>query len=174
MKKVLALMVIGLMLGAGSYYSAANAMPPPNEQAKQQFEKRLNLTEKQKKKAKTIHQKGLEKMKPLMSEIAQKRKELKALKESNDPAKEEKISQKKEELKKLNDKAHKVRKKNGKDFEKILTKEQKTELEKMKAEGRAKFHKKHPPKPPFNMFDGDGFWNKKGLFPPPPPPKEEK
>ena len=61
MKKVLALMVIGLMLGAGSYYSAANAMQPPSEQAKQQFEKRLNLTEKQKKKAKTIHQKGLEK-----------------------------------------------------------------------------------------------------------------
>lgn len=148
--------------------------PPPNhkQQAQQNFEKRLNLTEKQKKKAKAIHQKGFEQMKPIMKQIAQKHKELGVLKKSSDAESQEKLVQTKEELKVLEKKAADIRKENSKEFEKILNKKQKAELEKMKAEGRARFEKKHPPKKPFDMFGAPNFWNQRPLFPPPMQPKE--
>ena len=43
----------------------------------------------------------------------------------------------------------------------------------MKSEGRKRFEKKHPPRPPFGMFGPDFKGGEKGIFPPPPPPKEE-
>ena len=39
---------------------------------KQKFEQRLNLTDKQKKKQKAIHQKGREQMKPIITQIEEK------------------------------------------------------------------------------------------------------
>ena len=149
------------------------------KQLKQNFEKRLNLSKKQKEKAKKIHQKGFEQMKPVMEKIKTKHQEIetiKANKELSEQQKQEQIKTKVEELKALNKQAHEIRKANSQEFEKILNKNQKKELEKMKAEGRAKFEKKHPPRKPFDMFGAPNFWGQRPLFPPvqPPTPKEEK
>ncbi len=140
--------------------------PAHMEKARQQFEQRLKLTDKQKEKAKAIHQKGMEQMKPVMTQINSKRKEIKEIMASNldETAKKEKISAIKEELKTLEKQAREIRKQDSQEFEKILTKKQKKELEKMKAEGRERFEKHHPPRPPFNMFGAPDFWQKKPLF----------
>ena len=137
------------------------------QQAKVKFEKRLNLTDKQKEKAKVIHQKGLEKMKPVMDQIVSKRKEINSLrlsKDVEDSVKKEQLSKLHEELKVLDRQAREIRKENSQEFESILTKKQKKELEKMKSEGRKRFEKKHPPRTPFGAPD---FWKQKPLFPQP-------
>ena len=149
------------------------------KQLKQNFEKRLNLSDKQKEKAKKIHQKGFEQMKPIMEQTATKRKEIETIKANKDlteQQKQEQIKTKVDELKTLNKQAQEIRKSNSQEFEKILNKKQKKELEKMKAEGRAKFEKHHPPRKPFDMFGAPNFWGQKPLFPPvqPPTPKEDK
>ena len=155
-------------------------MPPKHPRnMKENFEKRLNLSDKQKEKAKKIHQKGFEKMKPIMEKTAAKHKEIEAIKGNKDlteQEKQEQIKTKVDELKILNKKAQEIRKSNSQEFEKILNKKQKKELEKMKAEGRARFEKNHPPKKPFDMFGAPNFWGQRPLFPPvqPPAPKESK
>ncbi|MBQ8460163.1 hypothetical protein IJ541_08700 [bacterium] len=136
---------------------------PSKEEMRKQFEQRLNLSDKQKEKAKAIHQKGHEEMKPVMMQIALKHQELKNLKTSDlsEQAKTEKTEQLKAEIKELDKQAQEIRKKNTQEFEKILNKKQKAELEKMKAEGRARFEKHHPPRPPFQGLGAPSF-----LFPP--------
>ncbi|MBP3821441.1 Spy/CpxP family protein refolding chaperone [bacterium] len=143
---------------------------PNKEMVRQKFEQRLNLTEKQKKKAKTIHEKGMEQMKPIMEQSGEIRKNMKALKDDknlDETLKKEQMNKYIEELKSLDKKARDIRKENSKEFEKILNKKQKEELSKIKSEGRANFEKHHPPRPPFNMFGAPDFWNKKPLFTPP-------
>jgi len=186
MKKLLPVLLLSAVLTIGSVQAMAGEttdkipQKPQKEQCmkqKQNFEKRLNLTEKQKEKAKKIHQKGAKQMKPLMKKMGKLRKEIGEIKKSEleESAKKEQIDKKFKELKALDQKAHKIRKSNSQEFEKILTKEQKTELEKMKAEGRKKFEKKHPPRAPFNMFPPPEFkGGEKGIFPPPPPTRIEK
>lgn len=173
MRKISLLVLTAVMIcaiGANpSYCNENNTMkrPPQHmEQARQQFEQRLKLTDKQKEKAKAIHQKGMEQMKPIMSQLQAKRKELHEIKSSNleETAKNEKIAKIREEVKALDKKARDIRKQNSQEFENILTKKQKKELEKMKAEGRERFEKKHPPRPPFNMFGAPEFWQKRPLF----------
>lgn len=146
------------------------------QQVRQNFEHRLNLTEKQKEKAKKIHQKGASQMKPVMKKIAQLKNDIEQIKKSgsDENVKKEQIDAKVKEIKSLNKKAREIRKNNSNEFEKILTKDQKTELEKMKSEGRKKFEKNHRPRPPFNMFGPDFKGGEKGIFPPPPPPEFEK
>lgn len=184
MKKLLSIMFMTAAIAISSAQVMAqettNATPlkkggPQHEKMKQKFEQRLNLTEKQKEKAKKIHQKGANQMKPIMDKSVALRKEIAEIKKSDleESAKKEQIEAKFKELRDLHKKAQEIRKQNGQDFEKILTKEQKEELAKMKAEGRKKFEKKHPPRPPFGMF-GPDKGGEKGIFPPPPPPKEEK
>ena len=136
--------------------------------ARQQFEQRLNLSDKQKQKAKDIHQKGREEMKPVMTKIDQKRREIDSVKASkmSDKSKNEKMEQLNSEMKDLQKQANEIRKKNSQEFEKILNKKQKTELEKMKSEGRANFEKKHPPRAPFGNMNSSGFLFKP-LLPPP-------
>ena len=56
---------------------------------------------------------------------------------------QEKLNQIRAELKDLQKQAHELRMKNMQDFESILTKKQKRELEKMKKEGREQFEKNH-------------------------------
>ena len=142
---------------------------PSKEEMKKQFEQRLNLSEKQKEKAKTIHQQGREEMAPIMAQIKQKHQEIEMVKMSKMATKmqEEKIAQLTTEIQTLEKQAHEIRKKNSKEFEKILNKKQKAELEVMKAEGRARFEKYHKARPP---FQGLGTPNKflKPLLPPPP------
>ena len=173
MKKLFSLIVSLSIVAAGFGLSQAYAAETENaklnprqhqQQVKENFEKRLNLTEKQKEKAKTIHQKGFEQMKPIMENIKAKHKDIEAIKANKDltaEQKQEQIKQKVEELKALNKQAHEARKANSQEFEKILNKKQKQELEKMKAEGRAKFEKRHPAKKPFDKFGGENFWKQK-------------
>ncbi|MBP3847790.1 Spy/CpxP family protein refolding chaperone [bacterium] len=184
MKKLLSIMFMTAAIAFGSAQVMAQetqtASPlkkggPQHEKMKQKFEQRLNLTEKQKEKAKKIHEKGAKQMKPVMEKSMALRKEIGEIKKSDldESAKKEKIEAKFKELRELHKKAKEIRKQNGEDFEKILTKDQKEELTKMKAEGRKKFERKHPPRPPFGMFGPDNE-GEKGIFPPPPPPQEEK
>ena len=125
---------------------------------KKEFEQRLNLTDKQKEKAKALHKKGREEMKPIIYKIELDRQEIEQLKQTSMPekTKQEKLNTLNEDVKKLEKQATEIRKKNSQEFEKILNKKQKEELAKMKAEGRARFEKNHPPRP---MFGGMGAPN---------------
>ena len=188
MKKGLLLLMLCSVLAIGSGVNAAENLPtdkfkdrPPCECPKQikknNFEKRLNLSKKQKEQAKAIHQKGFEQMKPIMEQIKPIRKDIAEIKKSDldEKTKNEKLKKDFDELKVLEKKAHEIRKANSLEFESILTKKQKKELEKMKAEGRARFEKEHRPRPPFNMF-GPEPWGPRPLLPPvmPKPPVETK
>lgn len=103
--------------------------PPHHEKMERMHHKlaeRLKLTDEQKKQAEDIRKAGREKIKPLM-----------------------------DEMKKLRERMDVARKENMKEFEKILTDEQKAELSKIKAEKKAEFEKrghrrgKHPLPPHF-------------------------
>ena len=78
------------------------------DEMKKQFEQRLNLTEKQKEKAKIIHQQGREEMKPIMMQIELKKQELEMVKLSRIAEKEqkEKINEITIEIKNLEKQAH--------------------------------------------------------------------
>ena len=132
---------------------------PNKEKMRKEFEQRLNLTDKQKEKAKKIHQQGREQMKPIMEKMAAKNIQLQTV-QNSDLSSEEKakqIAQLKTDIKDLDKKAREMRKKNSEEFEKILNKNQKAELEKMKAEGRARFEKKHKARPPFQGLGSPNF-----------------
>lgn len=184
MKKFLPILLVSLvvLLTSSSVYAQEPAQKDMSKQkfeqraqlankqkeiARQKFEQRLQLTDKQKEKAKAIHQKGFEQMKPVITELDLKRKELYAIKKSDlsEEAKTEQMNAKKEEIKALDKKAREIRKQNSQEFEKILTKKQKKELEAMKAEGRAKFSEKHPPKQPLPVFNTHKFLTPQRLFP---------
>ena len=97
--------------------------PPPAEQIakhhkgdmQKELADKLNLTVEQREQAKKIHEEGRKKMKPLM-----------------------------EEAKKLHKKMDNLRQENMAEFEKILTDDQKKEMEKIKEDFRKKFHHKKP------------------------------
>ena len=114
------------------------------------LDERLKLTEEQKKQAHDIRMKGHEKMKPVFEKMMAKRAEIKKVAESDisQDKKDKKITQLKKDMKQLKQEARKIRYENTKEFEAILTPEQKAEFEKIKQEGRerAKQHhmKKHP------------------------------
>ena len=137
---------------------------PDKEKMKKQFEERLQLTDKQKEKAKKIHEKGRTQMAPVMGKIKAKRQEMMQVQQSTTLSAEEKakqIEQLKTDVKALDKQAKELRKQNSEEFEKILNKTQKAELEKMKAEGRAKFEKHHKARPPFQ-----GLGSPSMFFPP--------
>ncbi len=139
---------------------------------KKMFEQRLNLTEKQKQKAAEIHRQGRQEMKPVMMKIEVKRQEIETVKltKISEKAQQERITQLNAEIKELEKQAQEIRKKNTQEFEKLLNKKQKAELEQMKAEGRARFERRHPPRPPFGGLGTPNF-----LFRPllPPPQQNE-
>lgn len=142
--------------------------PPPCQKSKEQFEKRLKLTDAQKEQAKQIRMKGHEEMKPIMEKMKQLKQEKQAVKLSRIAvqAQEEKIAAIDAQLKDLRKQAHELRIKNMKEFESILTDKQKKELKKMKAEGRKKFDKakkKHQGQHPAPCHK---------MGPPPPPPMD--
>lgn len=113
------------------------------------FEKKLGLTEAQKKKAREIRKKGHQQMHPIMEQIKDKKQEAEMIKRSRMAVRmqEEKLAVIDKELASLEKKANAIRKKNMKEFESILTKEQKEILKKMKEEGRQRFEKEHPNRP---------------------------
>ncbi len=102
MKKALLITAIAaITIGAAQVTYAAPATPdmarqiqkqqtnPTKEQMRKQFEERLQLTDKQKEKAKKLHEKGRAEMEPVMKQIKAKHIEMKTI-EQNTPAGEEK------------------------------------------------------------------------------------
>ena len=116
------------------------------------FEQKLGLTEAQKTKAKEIRQKGHKEMKPIMDKIKNKRKEAEMVKMSSIAGwvQEERLNAIDKDIRNLEKKANVIRKKNMKEFESILTKDQKKILENMKKEGRQKFEAGQRPCPEEN------------------------
>lgn len=172
MRKTLSILLSAVILTLGTAAVNANEnieqraprsvmnQHPSREQHRKQFEQRLNLTDKQKEKARQIHKQGKEEMKPVIMQIELKRQEIETVKLSRmaERAQKERIDELNNEIKELEKQAQEIRKRNSQEFEKILNKKQKAELELMKAEGRARFEQHHKARPPFqglgtpNMF----------------------
>ncbi len=133
-------------------------MPPPPPEAKKmkdkraEFDKKLQLTEEQKAKAKEIRMNGHKEMKPIMEQMKAKKIQIDQIAKSNisEEEKVQKIAPIKEELKTLRNQAKDLRIKNTQEFEAILTAKQKKTLEKMKKEAKKNFKKQHPKRPPCN------------------------
>lgn len=141
---------------------------------KAEFEKRLKLTDKQKAQAEQLRMKGHEEMKPIMEKIKAKHQEAEVVRRSRISVEmqKEKLDKIHQELKELHKQAHELRMKNMQEFESILTKRQKKELEKMKQEGRKRFEQRHK-RPPMGIkpeFGPHGH----GPQLPPTQPKVEK
>lgn len=141
---------------------------PSKEQMRKQFEQRLDLTEKQKEKAKIIHKQGKEEIQPVLMQLQVKKQELEMVRltKLSDKEQKERIDALNAEISGLEKQAKDIRKKNTQEFEKILNKNQKAELELMKAEGRARFEKTHSARPPFQGLGSPSFLFKP-LLPPP-------
>lgn len=113
----------------------------PNRPSPEEFERRLNLTEEQKFFAKEQREKSIEKIKPILNEINNKKSEIEKLKSQNGSF--EMITKKENEIQELRKQAHEIRKANMKAFEATLSESQLKELKLMKSEGRKEFEKHH-------------------------------
>ncbi len=159
MKKSLIYAVIsGLLLSSTMAFAETTQQLPqqPKQECKKVMKKqrphkinldeRLKLTEEQKKQAHDIRMDGHKKIKPVMEKIKAKKMEAKAINEDANlsaEAKAQKLAPIKADIRKLKQEARKIRQENTKEFEAILTPEQKAEFEKIKQEGREKFKKQH-------------------------------
>lgn len=129
--------------------------PPEYKKAKQfdkaemaakkaEFEKRLNLTDEQKKKIAENKAKDKEKIKPIMDSLKQKKEELNKVYEDTTISEEEKaqkISELRKDIKNLKAQKVEIYKANMKNFESILTDKQKAEFAKIKAEQKKEMEK---------------------------------
>ncbi|MCQ2738976.1 MAG: Spy/CpxP family protein refolding chaperone [bacterium] len=111
------------------------------------FDQKLGLTDEQKAKAKEFRTQAHEKMVPVMQKIKTNRLEAKKLKniDKRTNAQEEKLTQLNNDFRALQKEIHQIRQQNMKDFESILTDDQKNTLKTMKKEGRNQYRKNHPP-----------------------------
>jgi len=123
--------------------------PMPQKMTEQQriqrenaFEQRLGLSEEQKQKAKELRLEGRDKIKPVINQIKIKEQEIQMVKQSSLSEQEQvkKLENLNSDLKVLRKQAHDIRIENMKNFEEILTPEQRQILKEMKQEGRQKFH----------------------------------
>ena len=112
---------------------------------RQGLDERLNLTEEQKQKAHEIRMNGHEKMKPVFEKMKAKKAEIKEIAESDlsQAEKEKKIAPLKNDLRELKKEARQIRIDNTKEFEAILTPEQKAEFIKIKQQARENAKKHH-------------------------------
>ena len=124
-----------------------------NKPVKPKFnlDEKLKLTEEQKKQAHDIRMDGHKKIKPVFEKIKTTNEEIKKVHESDLSAeqKDKKICALEKELLTLKQQARRIRIENTKQFEAILTPEQKTEFENMKKE----FKKRPMPKHKGKNFD---------------------
>ena len=166
--KKLAIMLCAMCVLAGTTYAADNQnfpnkkLPPNKEQMEQArkaheaaFDQKLGLTEVQKLKAKELRKAGFEKMKLVFEQLKAKKQEAEKINNSqiSKEEKEQQLAEIDKSLAELKKQASTIRKQNMKDFESILTKEQKKILKQMKKEGRKKFeHDRNLPKPPCPKF----------------------
>lgn len=110
--------------------------PSPEE-----FERRLNLTDEQKAFAKEQRSLCIEKIKPVLEQINQKKAQKEQL--ETQAAGIEELTRLDNEIKELRKQAHEIRRQNMKSFEAMLSDGQKKELQRMKNEGRREFEKNH-------------------------------
>ena len=116
------------------------------EAKKVEFEKRLNLTEEQKQTIEANKIKDKEKMAPIMKDIREKQKSFRAIDTNPNLTAEQKEKEKqkvKTEIKALKTQADKYRQENMKNFENVLTPQQKAEFEKIKKEAMEKKRIEH-------------------------------
>lgn len=107
------------------------------EAKKAEFEKRLKLTDNQKKQIEIQKNKDREKIKPVMDEIHTKKQEFKTIIDDSSLSQAEKdkqLKKVKDDLRELKMKADSMRKDNMNNFESILTEKQKKEFSKIKEE----------------------------------------
>ena len=159
MKKVLVLALALCSVSLGVYASeqivqpasvqntTAPAVKPQNPDMRRRdlaFERRLGLTEVQKQKAREIRLAGHEKLRPVIEEIKNKKQEAKMVKLSRIAvwAQEEQLAKLDKEIAALEKKANEIRKANMKEFESILTRDQKKILKQMKKEGRERYERR--------------------------------
>lgn len=118
----------------------AGKMPPigMHKPPRPDFEKRLNLTDAQKKKIEQRREKDKAKMEPIRKQIREKQKAKFEIIKKYEEQDADLIKLNKE-IKALKDQEHKIMEENRKAFESILTKEQKAELDKIKTEHEKKF-----------------------------------
>lgn len=112
---------------------------------KLEFENRLNLTEEQKKKIDENRAKDRELMKPVFEEMKAKRHEMKMVDFDATLTPEQKTAKKEElqtQMKVLKEKANNVRENNMKNFESLLTDEQKKEFSKIREEQKKDMEKR--------------------------------
>ncbi len=160
--------------------------PPPSEEEmaakKAEIDKRLKLTDKQKKQIEANKTKDIEKIKPVLDEISTKKQELKKLKDDTalsqtDKAKQE--EQLRKEIKDLHSKVKAAHEENMKNFESVLTKKQKKEFTKIKEEQKKEMEKRQKKFDKQNK-EGKGMQrpphhpDEFGQNPPPFPPQEAK
>ncbi len=108
------------------------------------FEQKLGLTEAQKTEARELRLKAHQQMKPIMEQLMAKKQEAEMVKRSRLAtwAQEEKLAVLDKEIQDLEKQAGVIRKKNMKEFESILTRDQKKILKQMKKEGRQRFEQR--------------------------------
>lgn len=130
-----------------------NCPPPPCAHKpappKMDLDKKLNLTEAQKAKAKEIRMQGAKEIHPLFEQLKSKQEQKQALLSSQINKKEqiEMIDNLNTDISVLKKQIHEVRIKNMKEFESILTPKQKATLDNLKMESRKNFQKNHKGKP---------------------------
>lgn len=162
MKKLLSTLMCATILTTGAAMASDNTQncppPPPDCKGPGQFHKKppcpkmiedqLNLTEEQKAAARKNRMEGRKEMKPIMDKIRDKHEAMLDVMDSDlpDAEKEKQIKAIKADMKKLKDQADKIREKNMKKFESILTAEQKTKFEQIKSD--MKKNRPHPPMKP--------------------------
>lgn len=115
------------------------------EAKKLEFEKRLNLTEEQKIQIEKNKKKDKEKIKPIIDKLHQKKLDYMMLESNNEIDEQTKAKQKEElrnEIRELKFQADNCRKENMKNFEAILSEEQKLEFEKIKIEQKKEIEKR--------------------------------
>ncbi len=115
------------------------------EAKKAEFEKRLNLTEKQKEQIEKNKQQDREKMKPIFDEMKENKEAIRVIHQEKSLSPEDKVTKSAEYEKNLIDlkvKANELRKENMKNFENILTDEQKAEFAKIKEEQQKEMEKR--------------------------------
>ena len=110
----------------------------PPKMTRQSLDDRLKLTDDQKKQAREIRMKGHEKIKPVFEKMKAKHEEIRTVKQSNlsEEEKAKKLTALKKDMSELKKQAREIRNENTKEFEAILTPEQKTEFEQIKKEAR--------------------------------------
>ena len=124
------------------------------EKRVEEFNKTLGLTDEQIAKAKEIRTEGHDKMKPLMEKKKAKFDEMRELKANSSmsvKAQDKKMEALRNDMRKIDQEMRQIRRDNEKEFEAILTPDQKTKYEQIKEEGRKHFREHKKPQGPENF-----------------------